>query len=759
MAGRRTGLRVVAASVVAVAALVAALRACAGEEPAGPVGVRTGTAGSPASAAGAAPSHALQKVPRRRARTVADHATSALPADAKCVVRVRVTAAADGKPVAGAWVMVDDAGDTWPETATDASGTATFLHVTPGDGSVVARARGFVEASKNVTARADGEAQVELHLDPGAVVEVRVLDADTGAPVGGAEVDLASETGLAGDVVETDDDGRAVGLVSPECPLVASVTAAGYLRAGELVRSGPLDGTAVALVVRLVPAATLAGVVRTPDGEPLAESAAVRVSREGSPGVERIAESGEGGTYRVEGLVPGRAYVVTASAGRWSESEPVRVSATPDRRAMRADLVLRPATTVVVRTVDDDGEPLGGVTVEVESRDGNASASGDSAEQRFKVEPGPCRVRVKALDRVPARAERDVKAGETWDVTLPLSVGATISGVVVDADGAPLEGVRVEVPRGEGEAPSLDTTDEAGRFSLRALASGRHDVRMEGGLDFEDVVVPAVTAPAGGLRVVLPRRGRLRMQIELADPAADGADGFLEICGTGAEGRPVTGQHPLGKDGRVDVPWPHDAASAIVASAPGFAPAVRSASVPREGVCDIGPVRLVRGAAISGALRFAAGHAAAKVPLRVLQQAAPGRIVAATTAADGSFQIAGLLPGSAVIEAVPDDWPHGRYDVEVGSGEPLDLALPALGTLWVRVTAPDGGPEVGVEVAALGIDGKPYPSPWAQATTDDQGGAILRLGPGRVRIDVAGRVQTHADVRGDDMTVVHVRLP
>ena len=535
--------------------------------------------------------------------------------------------------------------------------------------------------------------------------------------------------------------------------MIVGVEAEGYQRAEEPVRSGPLGGPPVPLVVRLRRAAMLAGIVRTPDGD--FADADVNVRREDAAAVERHTTTGERGAYELDGLVLGHAYLVTATTRGWSESEPVRVIATPERRAMRADLVLRPATTVVVRTVDDDGEPLGNVSVEVESRGRSYGGSSMRSVQRIDVDPGACVVRARSGGRVSARAERNLAAGETWEVTLTLSVGATITGTVVDANGTPLDDLRVEVREPQGEAACIGITWE-GRFVLPALAPGPHDVRVEGGGDFETVVVPSVTAPSGGLRVVLPRRGRLRMRIEREDDVG----GVVEIAGRGADGRRIVVQQTIGEHGDVDVAWPDDAESGIVVSAPGFAPTTRTVTVPQGGEIDLGAVRLVRGAGVTGKLRHAAGHAAVRVPIRASQRAAPGRIVAATTEDDGSFRIAGLLPGRVVIEAVPEDWPGATFDVEVGSGKPLDLVLPALGVVWVRVTAPDGEPEAGVEVRVMGPDGRKLSSAfWAMDTTDEQGGAILRLAPGRARIDVGGRVQAEAEVRPDDLTVVRVELP
>ncbi len=742
------------AAIVSAAALVAALRGREVESSSDSAGTRVRSGAVAAIGDARAPSPSAAAAARRRRSPPADATTtSPEPTEARCVVRVRVTAAADGAPVRGVEVVIGDANFPWPDATTDASGAVTLSDVDAGTAHVFARKRGFVAASQRVTARTDAEVEVDLELELGAVVDVLVLDALTQAPVVGATVALESETGDLHDVVGTAEGGRGIspGLVPSDTVMLAAAEADGYLRAVEPFRAGPAGDAAIPVVVRLHPAATLTGVVRDPDGE-LCGSATVRLRRDGSDRVEREESVSADGAFALGGLFPGRTYSVTAAALGWSESAPVRVAAWPGV-AESVDLALRPETTVIVMTVDDDARPLGDVHLDVDNHGSVSTSRSRGSVRRLQVEPGRCRVLAQAEHRVPATAERDLAVGETWELTLLLSSGASIAGMVTDTDGKPVEDALLLAPVPVDAATRAAGTDESGRFALHGVAPGAHDLRVSAGIDFDAAVVCAV-APSEGVRVVLPRRGRLRMRMEFDGTAPN----LVQVDGTDASGGRISVQNSLRNDGRFDTAWPHDAGGMVVVSAPGFAPTTRTVSVPHGAVADLGVVRLARGATVTGTLRHAGGRRAGYIGLHASQQAAPGRFVTATTDDDGAFVLRGLLPGRAVVVAYPDDGPAVTYDVEVGSGGPLDLALPAVGVLWVRVVGADGGPEVGVPVSVLGSDGRPLTAEWARAATDDAGGAALRFSAGRARIDVGGRAQRDVDVRPGDLTILRVDL-
>lgn len=754
---------VVAVAVVALAAVVAGWLTCAGDGPG------SGTAPEPLAAASATPAASpaepgarpasSRAAPKRRARAAAPvepTAPSAPAPQGRCTVRVRVTSATTGEPVEGAWVRVEDASDSWPEALADARGTATFDCVTEGDGAVVVRVQGFLEASQPVATRPETPAQVDVALEPGSVVEVRVLDAATHAPVAGAEVRVESATGLADDYVSTGDDGAAIALVSPNAAMSVNVEADGYLPAAEPVWSGPAGVTPVVLTVRLARTARLEGTVRTPDGAPPGGAARIRLRRDGATADEQETESDAEGEYEMLRLHPGRTYLAVAGADGWSESEPVRVTAPADGRAVRADLVLRPATTVVVRVVDDDGAPVGGTTVVIASRDATASSSAESSAARsVSVEPGPCVVRATAAARLAATASRDLSAGETWDVTLVLSRGAEISGTVTDAEGAPIQDASFDWDREDGDPLDARPTDATGRFALRGLRPGPRSLTVGRLPEFETLVLDAIPAPSSGVRIVLRRLGRLRMRIERTDgPLPVETDLFGLRDGR----RPHVFEHRIPADGALDIPWPPDAHGVVVAAA-GCARVTRPVSVPLASVVDLGTISVSRSAAVAGRVAYPAGHAAKHVGIRARQSGAGEPFVTTSTAEDGTFHLHGLRPGTVVVEAQPDDWPHATYEVMSGAERPVELVLPAVGVLWVRVTAPDGGPQPGVQVAALDAEGRPLSADWARETTDDRGGAMLRLRAGLARVEVAGRVRASSVVRAEDLVVLTVRVP
>jgi protocatechuate 3,4-dioxygenase beta subunit len=92
-----------------------------------------------------------------------------------------------------------------------------------------------------------------------------------------------------------------------------------------------------------------------------------------------------------------------------------------------------------------------------------------------------------------------------WGESILVSHGRTVCGAVLDSNGLPVEGARIElVPRTgtpcADEGLYRSTTGQDGRFGLPALPAGRFDLRIEGD-GFAPLERTGVEIPAGaGLR-------------------------------------------------------------------------------------------------------------------------------------------------------------------------------------------------------------------------------------------------------------------
>ena len=125
------------------------------------------------------------------------------------------------------------------------------------------------------------------------------------------------------------------------------------------------------LVLGLVHAATVAGVVTSPDGKPVAgakveldtgEANRQRLLGGGPPQPE--AESGADGTFVLEGLREGKVALV-ARAKEWAPSDPVELSLAPGARAEGVVVALRVGGRLTGEVYQDGGVPGAGMMVQL----------------------------------------------------------------------------------------------------------------------------------------------------------------------------------------------------------------------------------------------------------------------------------------------------------------------------------------------------------------------------------------------------------
>lgn len=350
---------------------------------------------------------------------------------------------------------------------------------------------------------------------PTAVILGRVIDGDSGAPIGGAIVQLSSpgaptpvtpdaESGLSAAApreqhfVIADSQGRFVFRdVRPGShPLSARLT--GYLPAqhGQRRPAGPGESLLVSAnqpvtetVIRMWRYASVSGVVRDEAGEP-AVGVSVRVLRRTfAGGRERLqalgsATTDDRGVYRLANLTPGRYYVfvpstttsVATSTAEWYlEARAEAGSSTEVLQSFRESRAPTPSAT---------GLRVGDHVVAVSSlRSSTApSVTSDGRLEIYRTifHPSATTIEQATAITVAAGEER-----EGADIRLMLEPAYQITGEVRAADG-PAQHIGVRLLAADTEAyasdlgleTSVTSTDLEGRFTLLGVPPGQYTIEV-----------------------------------------------------------------------------------------------------------------------------------------------------------------------------------------------------------------------------------------------------------------------------------------
>jgi hypothetical protein len=559
-------------------------------------------------------------------------------------------------------------------------------------------------------------------IEPGipVVVEGRVLDAQTGAPQPGLDVELTAAGGPALEVIATSDgDGRyRAEILSGRWQV--TVRAERAWSAPVLLAVGaPADGVVVhdVLVDR-------ASVVR---GRVVRAGAAV-AGAQVSAGGEVSATTDRAGRFELV-VPPGEARLRAEADGAVGFAA---VDALAPGAEVTVDIAIPEPASIAGRVVDDGGAVIAGATVlaVIHDVDGGGDPRAEAvtdAAGRFHlaaIPPGKVVLEARLAGRGssgPARVV--VAAGERrHDVTLALGATVAIGGVVVEPSGDPVDGARVRITlKGTRSPLAVLTTGGDGRFHVAdaitgvyEIAGSRRDRVARTQVDVTaDTTVELVLAEPGGIRGAAsttegaPVRG-LSVAIERFVPdgverAARPKIGSASFAGTGGDftlpGLP-SGRYDL-------VVTAADHAAARVAGV------IVTDGAWAEVAVDLGSGARVSGIVTAGGRPVAGARVAidgARIDFtdaagRFALDAAPLGPVTINVTADrrraaqrGAVVVAG---GVEVSIELPDD---GARDVE-GIGVVLDQLGDAIEVIAVRGGAPARG-RVPVGAAIVAVDGQ-----------------------------------------------------
>jgi protocatechuate 3,4-dioxygenase beta subunit len=640
--------------VVALAAVGLAIRPCGG---AGQVARRGPALDNPTTSVAPSPSSEATPSARRRGALEDEATKSTAPpaAPAKTTIVVRVVAKEDGKPVAGANVLLDEETDGKDDVEhrakTDAAGIARFVDLPPCTAMVRAWADDFVRSDfTGDVAKPGEELTLDVVLDRGVALEGVVRDSRSGRPIAGATVDVELGGAIDGigssgtsaphlGLLTTGEDGRFRLRVPPDEMVTPTASARGYVPTGHTVIVPTGETSRPPLVLRLDASGLLRGTVRGPNGEAVAKAAVCAVPADsllrydgnvvasGRRWATLAATTDAAGRYELDGLALGGVYVAFATADGFARSASIeRVLVTNEAPAADVDFIVRSFGELRVRVVDADGSPCA-ANVRITSNDDDDSPEPQETDARgaatfSKIAPGPWRAGVFGRGVPYAQASFDVGAEGTTEVTVKMERGQSIAGVVVDDLGAPVPDARVDAERtatDDGPKPPSSggtTTDKAGRFEIVGLRRVNHavTVRAEGHDRIEYV---CIDAPAVDVRLVLRRLATAKLHVVVPKGAAPpelivirievptrSIDGGAEAwSGGGGDARPFE-SFTLGVVPIENIP---PGRCRIRVMTKEFAPIVRECDAKPGETVDLGDATLDRGVDVAGRVEDAAG--------------------------------------------------------------------------------------------------------------------------------------------------------
>ncbi|MCU0724416.1 MAG: carboxypeptidase regulatory-like domain-containing protein [Planctomycetes bacterium] len=716
---------------------------------------------------------------------------------------------AAGAPVAGATVgvrgdsvgMVMRPGGDFREQIL--RGSWSSQAVTGGDGRFTLT--GFEEEPVDISVRAPGYApgeaagvapgtrDLEIRLARPGRITGTVVDAATEAPVEGAWVSVAGDSG------RTDAGGRFDLTDVKPGDQELSASADGYVaaRLPVSVKAGEETG---GVVVRMSTGEQLVVIVtRASDGSPV-EGAHVQaggaVPVAASPGENRGTDAQ--GMAVVRGLLPGPVTVsVSADGLAAKEVEGVVV---PAAEPLRVALGL--GGTVRVRVLDDAGRPAGGRMVLLGRGGDMGGGQQTDAEGRTTfahVEPGEVVVALVAFDAAGGfgfdSRTRKVMVVEGEDVSVEFGpeteVRVKLSGRLLDR-GKPVSGRMVILLPAEMEGGFAElmgglkmvNTDGEGRFSVDRLAPGRYWL-MSGGMGGEEMGagIPVTIGEGGDVRqdFELPA-GRLAGKVTDAETGAAVPGAKVLLLDAEAARRPasgisgllgmVKGQGVAGRDGAYVVENAGLGSLVVQVSGEGFAARLLGPlDLSAEGLTL--DVTLERGVKLTVRVRGPAGEAVPGADV-ILFDGEGYRVMNLddlnkTTDGEGNVEVR-LQRGShrLVVQAAG----HAPASERVTAGRDAEVTVPVSPGGSVRVIATSGGAPVADARVRVFADGGEEIVPHATQRTITGGTPLRRTGadgvllvehlpPGRLRVtaETATGRRASAEVTIEEGATADLPLP
>lgn len=396
-----------------------------------------------------------------------------------------------GGPVANAKVRAGASrwgGTQGPPVETDAQGKYT-MWVRPGGVNVTASADGYADASE--FAQAPGTA--DILLTPESALSGIVVDAATGAPVEGARVSVES-SGFGWDSKSdrTDAAGKfRVHGLTPGRYVAEAKTERGYGRTEGSTLVG-LGQSVDEVVVKVHPALRIQGKVMIAGNKPTVCTEGSAWFRDEDHDRWVSGRTDPDGTITAEGVVPGT-YTVQVSCEGYALVKPKLDPVTlKDKDVVGLVWEVETGGTIKGRVLSKQDEPIADADVNARTTGGGLRDQQRWASDESKLDgsyeldglrAGTYLVEPSSAKAVAPREgfTIEVPAGKTIDKDIILDDGGRVEGVVVDGEGTPVEGVRIDARSIEndwtwGGWDVENRSDAAGKFGLKALRPGEYRV-------------------------------------------------------------------------------------------------------------------------------------------------------------------------------------------------------------------------------------------------------------------------------------------
>lgn len=429
--------------------------------------------------------------------------------DLGAVLRGRAVRASDGSPVAGARLEVTtfqgslEAGRALTVSlgSTDADGRFQFMGLPAV--RVALKVRPVSDGPPRVrvvTLAAGRSEEVAIEIEDGVSVRGRVLDADTLEPITDAEV---GEVLHLHEFERVDEDGiYACSGIRTSGAVAMQARARGYAAETRVFRAeAGVDDLPEHFDFRLSRGCLVRGRLLDAGGEPVVDGRVEVVSNAPiHPDFARAARIRGRTDARGRFELPdaSRELALTLLARNEGSGALVRPcpAVGPGANVLElSDVFLPPASIVRGTVVGEDGSPVPNLPVVLQAQGGPSLMrqitqrwARTDDQGRFAIADlagGEFRIEVRPPDaHSPVGSDVSVPAGSCVDdLRLVLPRLGSIAGRVTDADGEPLQGVRVVPIRGDGDHTELGAlTDATGSFRIHRLVQGSHRLRILAGL-------------------------------------------------------------------------------------------------------------------------------------------------------------------------------------------------------------------------------------------------------------------------------------